>query len=192
MKIKMADCLKLCAVLLQSEDVLALLSNEQQSLNAEQLAEAQKQSRLLQRCANLVVSEIAAEYVPLKAEQNFTTEDGNIRYSLFEKKPVNIYSVKKSGFSCRFKLYPSEIITESGSVTVSFSYMPDNAEADGELEFEEGKINSRIIAYGTAAEYCIISGMYEEAVIWDKRYKDSLLCAVKSQKPIQIRERLWC
>jgi hypothetical protein len=191
MKINMSDCLQLAAVFLQLENALALLCGRQEDLNEEELKEAQKDKELLLRCANLVVNEIASEYVHLNAFQTFRTENGHIPYSLFEKQPADITAVHKEGSCCRFKLYPCEIITESGTVDVFYRYLPQNKAADGVLDFEEGKINQRIIAYGTAAEYCIIKGMYEEGVVWDKRYKDSLSCALKISKPITLAARKW-
>jgi len=192
MKVSMKDCLQLCAVFLQFENVLALLSDDGGvNLSDEDKTEAERELNMLLRCANLVIHEIASEYVHLKTYESFNTTDGHIRYSDFLKQPVDIYSVKKEGNFCRFKLYPSELITQEGDVEVYYTYLPDKVETTGNLDFEEGKVNGRIIAYGTAAEYCVICGLYEEAVIWDKRYKDSLFNSVKSIKSVTLPERKW-
>lgn len=47
-------------------------------------------------------------------------------------------------------------------------------------------ITGRMLAYGVAAEYCIVEGM-AEAVTWDKRYKDALAAAKK--KAARMNER---
>lgn len=192
MKIDMNNCLQLTSVFLQQENVLSLLGEEQgENLSGEDRLQAEKELSLLLRCANLVIHEIASEYVHLKTSEKFVSQDGHINYSDFIKQPVDIYAVKKDDSNCRFKLYPTELITDKGEIEVFFTYLPGKVELGGSLDFEEGKMNSRIVAYGTAAEYCIISGMYDESLIWDKRYKDSLFNATKSLKSVVIPARRW-
>lgn len=38
----------------------------------------------------------------------------------------------------------------------------------------------RLFAYGIAAEYCLACGLFEEAAVWDKKYKDALTAAYRS------------
>lgn len=191
MKINIKEAIELSAVFLQLENVLQLLNDGGTNLSEEELLQAQKELDMLLRCSNLVVQEIACEYIHLKTYETFTTDNGHIDYCDFNRQPVDIYAVKKDGKNCRFKLYPSELITSDGEVQVYFTYMPEKVDINGSLDFEEGKISTRVISYGTVAEYCIISGMYEESCIWDKRYKDSLFAGIKSLKAITLPERRW-
>jgi len=190
MKIKMMDVVKLAAVLLQLEGVLASLSGEEQP-EGEQQEKAEADKKLLLRCANLVVGEVAAEYLPLKAAEVLTSSDGNIDYSAFSKRPIEIYSAKKNGLKCRYKMYPAKLITEAGEVEVCYSYVPESVGIDEELDFAEGKITPRILAYGTAAEYCLVNCLHEEAWVWDKRYKDSLFGALRAGRAVHIPARRW-
>lgn len=193
MKINMKETIKLCAVLLQLENVLALnnVSGEEGMLTDGEKLEAEKELNLLLRCANLACHETASEYIHLLAFETFETKDGRIEYTAFKRQPVDIYAVKKDGAACRFKLYPSELITSPGSVEVHYTHLPEKTGLDGDFEFEEGKMSTRILAYGTAAEYCVICGMYEEARIWDKRYKDSIFAALRSRKSVILPARRW-
>ena len=50
-------------------------------------------------------------------------------------------------------------------------------------------ITPRVLAYGVAAEYCITEGI-DEAVTWDKRYKDGIAAAKRSPKSIKSRRFL--
>ena len=190
MKIKMIDVVKLTAVLLQLEDVLENLSGEGQ-LEGEQQEKAEADKKLLLRCANLVVEEVAAEYLPLKATELLSSDDGNIEYSVFSRRPIEIYSVRKKGSKCRYKMYPTKLITEAGEVEVCFSYVPQSVGIDEELDFAEGKLTPRVLAYGTAAEYCLVNCLHEEAWVWDKRYKDSLFGALRAGRAVRIPARRW-
>lgn len=47
-------------------------------------------------------------------------------------------------------------------------------------------ISPRVLAYGTAAEYCISEGL-GEAEMWDKRYKDGIAMSKKQPKKVARR-----
>lgn len=191
MKIKMSDVIRLSAVLLQLESVLALLSEAAENMSEEDILRAEAEKKLLLRCANLVVSEVAAEYLPLKTVETLSSVDGRIEYSSFSKQPVEVCGVRKKGEKCRYKMYPSKIITDAGEVEVCYSYLPRSIGIEEDLDFEEGRISPRILAYGTAAEYCIISGLHQEAGVWDKRYKDSLFGALRTGRSVRLPLRWW-
>jgi hypothetical protein len=98
MKINMKETIKLCAVLLRLENVLELpVLGGEDSLGDAEKAEADKELKLLLRCANLALNEIASEYFHLKTSQEFDTADGRINYGSFVKQAVDIYAVKKDG-----------------------------------------------------------------------------------------------
>jgi len=194
MKIKMKEIVKLAATFLQSDNVLKCIDcypKPCKELDADELASAEKELNLLLRCANLTLCEIAADYFPLKTKQIFNTDDGQIKYCEFSKTPVDIYKAEKSGNDVKFRLFTDFMTTACGAVTVLYTYLPKDIALTGSLNFEPNKADARIAAYGTAAEYCLISSLYEEALMWDKRYKDSLMNAKRSVKGIKIPARRW-
>ena len=52
------------------------------------------------------------------------------------------------------------------------------------------KIDARVIGYGIAAEYCIINGL-DDALLWDKRYKDALKRAARTVGERRVKRRVW-
>ena len=40
-------------------------------------------------------------------------------------------------------------------------------------------------------EYMLLSGMYDEAAVWDKRYKDLAEVVLSTNKSLKIKERRW-
>lgn len=184
MKINIKETIELTAVLLQLENVLehSIITGEIDNLTDEVREETEKEINLLVRCTNLVCGEVASEYFPLKATQKFVVEDGSIPFSEFEKPLLDIYSIKQNSELCKFKLYPSEVKTVTGDVEIEYTYIPEKMKIDDDMEFEQYKLGARTIAYGIACEYCLINSMFEEALIWNKRFKDSLYQVVKSMR----------
>lgn len=189
MKIKIKDVLELCCVLLQLDNVLVYL-NGGDSLTEEQRQQAEKEANLLLKCANMVFDEIAAEYIHLNAVEKHTSADGRIPYQDFTLRPIDIYAVKQNGKYVPFKRLPDELVTYGGEVEIYFTYKHGKKEIGDNLDFD-GRLSVRAAAYGTAAEYSLISGLYEESLIWDKRYKDCLFASLRSQKSVCLPQRSW-
>ena len=171
------------AMLLQLDDTLSALEN----------GEIDEEALRLIRLANLVISEIATEYYPLKAEVIIKTNDeGEIAYDAFPTRPIEIYRAENGfGVSVPFSLLSDAVVmNKAGEYTFTYSYAPPLLELEDELPFPT-KITERIVAYGTACEYCLISGMNEEAVTWDRRYKDAVTEAVYPKTEKRVKARWW-
>ena len=54
-----------------------------------------------------------------------------------------------------------------------------------------GKISARVIAYGVASEYCFLEMLYDDATLWESRYKNALLVASRKKGEIQLKKRGW-
>lgn len=190
---QLKDILELAAVLLGLQTVLdsgafedGLDKNEIKKKISEN-----KDLQLLIRCANLVYKEIACDYLQLKAVDTLVS-NGNINYTSLTKHPLEILSVTdEKGADVGFNCLAGCLQTVSGKVSVCYSYIPLSAEFNDELDFFGSKITDRILAYGTASEYCLINGQGQDAVVWDKRYKDALVIACRKRTEIKMPKRRW-
>ena len=54
-----------------------------------------------------------------------------------------------------------------------------------------GKISARILAYGVASEYCFLEMLYDDATLWENRYKNALLCAQRKKGELKLKKRGW-
>lgn len=187
------DILKISCVILNSDEVLTYLTD-----NVYENEDVIKESELLFKCFNLVINELSSEYLPFKDVKTLNTPDGIINYALLDNKVTDILSVKNgAGENMDFSAYPLYIKINAGaagaagSVTVEYSYIPEFQSVSGEVNIGEKKITERIIAYGICAEYCLICGQYDEALIWDKRYKDSLASVMRKTKRLSVPARSW-
>lgn len=183
------DIIKEAATLLKLDAVLSLPEMGGNQTDAQ----AEKELELLKDCVNLVLNEIASDYVPLEFIEEVLVSDRKIPYTALSKTALRVKSVKNGkGRDCYFKVYPSYIYTDcDGVCRIEYCYIPVSAQnLDDTLEYNQ-RVTSRLIAYGTAREYCLIMSMYEEALSFDGRFKDSLQNAVRQNTVLKIPKRLW-
>lgn len=145
----------------------------------------------LLRCFNVVEHQLAVDYLPLKREETLETETGVIAYSLLEKKAVQIVKVQDEwGMTVRYDIYGEYFKTRVGKVTVTYTYEPEEKTLGDESDFQ-CVVSKRMFAYGIAAEYCLKAGLYEEAAVWDGKYKEAITAAYKQSPGKNIRRREW-
>lgn len=148
-----------------------------------------EQTERLVQCFNIVENELALDYLPLFAEQKLVSE-GKISYELFEQKLGRIlYARNGEGEPVKYKLFPSYMEVPSGELTIGYSYTPREKTAEEESDYATG--SARTFGYGIAANYCLILGLYEEAAIWDKKYKEAIEAAYRVRGAAAIRSRRW-
>lgn len=157
-------------------------------------AAALSDSRALKllRAINLVNSEVASEYFPLLKEETVESTDGIIEYIAFSERVLDVVTVKSQDGCCvRYKLFPSYLKTkEGGSYTVTYQYLPPKLEFSSLLPYDV-KISPRLIALGVSSEYCLLSGMYEEGVMFDKKYREALRMALLTKGERTVKARGW-
>ena len=145
----------------------------------------------LLRCFNVVEHELAVDFLPLKTEEQMETDTGAIAYETLSKKAVQIVKVLDEwGMAVRYDTYGSYFKTRVGKVTVVYTYEPEEKAFGEESDFQR-VASKRLFAYGIAAEYCLKAGLYDEASVWDKKYKEAIEAAYKQSPGKNIRRRLW-
>lgn len=164
-------------------------------LDGEQVAtkEQEAEINILLSCLNLVVNQIASEYVTLKNKVKLNSINGKVYYSsLSNNVVVDVLSVKLNGVDVKFNLKSDHLETACGNLEIEFAYQPSGCVSTfSTVDFNNIKINERIIAYGVVAEYCFLNASYDDAAIWDNRFKTSINNVVRPRREIKIKERLW-
>lgn len=145
---------------------------------------------LLVRCCNLSIAEIASEYIPLTRREILTSVDGGIEYDKFDKTLIDIISVSQRGTKRKYKMRPDIVELPDGRYEIEYKYLPQNTKFENEIDYKTAQITARIVAYGTICEYSIISGMQDNAVMWDGRFREALVGAT-SRGEKRIKERRW-
>lgn len=178
------ECVELAAVQLGiAEEVKAYL-------NGTATGGAEK-AELLLTCFNLVENELALDYLPLFAEDEIESETGIIEFSALRYDAVRVTGVRdKWGNAAAFKLFPTYLQTAPGYVKITYTYTPQKKEIDEESDFVT-LISSRLMSYGMAAEYSLVMGLFEDATVWDKKYKEGIEAAYKLRPCKRIKSRRW-
>lgn len=152
-----------------------------------------KQIDLLLQCVNLTSSVIASDYIKLYKTKMFKTEDGILQYSQIGPEIINqIHSVKnKTGDILVFKTFADNIKTAKGDIFVNYSYLPEPVLLSDSIADFNIKISPRVFAYGVASEYSFIKSVYDDASIWENRFKTALMMAGTKKSGIKIAPRRW-
>ncbi len=146
---------------------------------------------VLLECFNRVENELALDYLPLIVEEKMSSVSGCIAYNDFGRSVVRVIKVEDEwGNSLPFRLYANYLKTEAGKVNVSYTYTPEEKQIEEETDFTLF-VSERLFVYGIAHEYCLASGLYEDAAIWDKKYKDAVAAAQRESGGKRIKGRVW-
>ena len=153
---------------------------------------AEGELETLVRCFNLVENEIALDYFPLKRTQEVAVKEGRIYYSALSSAPVNVHRVTSGGRVISFTLFPEYAKLKEGATEaeVLYSYIPSEKGIDGVSEFS-GKISARLMAFGVCVEFCLCRAQYDEAAMWEKRYREALRAANILRRRLCVRPRRW-
>ena len=116
-------------------------------------------------CFNMVENELALDYLPLYATHRCNSRA--VYYAEFEHQPVRIV-----GCNCGFKIYPEFIEGKADITEIKYSYIPHSKDLYDECSYDEKYLEC--LAYGTVSEYLCMQGFYEEAALWDKKYKKEI------------------
>jgi hypothetical protein len=151
----------------------------------------EKAEKTLVELTNVVVNELACSYIPAITVEDVSVAGGRVWYKNLKKKPLKILKVRDSrGKELAFSSLPEYIMVDGETVSIEYEYSPDKAEMDDELCYMEKDVPARVIAYGVTAEYCIVDGDFDQAVMWHKRYTDAIadICLPKN---VTARRRSW-
>lgn len=150
------------------------------------------ETEALLQCFNRVENELALDYLPLYTEEVANTSTGRIDYTSLSKAAVQIVRVKdENGDPVKYRLFASYLKAEKeGKLTVTYAYAPEAKKLDEASDFTL-QASVRLIADGMAAEYCLCKGLFEEAAVWDKKYKDGIEAAYRVSPSKTMRLRRW-
>lgn len=193
---KIRDIVELAAVLLQNNELINTnVFWHRENENNEYVQKVIKERLDLQqliRCANLIVKEVACDFIPLTFRQIIKTESGTIPYTKFEKPLLSIKSIKDlNGETVTAYTMPNYLAIEEGTFAVTYNYIPSDKEFFEDIDFKGDKASDRIFAYGTASEYCLINGDYDNALYWERRYKDALYVHIGKDTKVIMPKRRW-
>lgn len=143
-------------------------------------------------CANLVINELALSYIPMYKEETVNNENGKINYSTLTERVTEIVDVIDDyGNSVEFKVFPEYLETFYSHVKIKYKYIPSNYGLTDNVGYLENQVPARIIAYGTAGEYCLTERGFQESLMWRTRFNDSLSTLLTPKNTIMKSRRFF-
>ena len=138
-------------------------------------------------CFNLINNEIASEYIPLLHKEIKKIQDFKVNFDDFSKKMLEIISIKdKLGRNVKYKLFDSYLMVKANEVEIVYSYLPENVSLSDEIN---SFLPERVYAYGIAREYLFLQSMFDDAQLWDSRFKNSLKVLTRKKGEIKMPKR---
>lgn len=181
------DIIKQAAFLLGKDDVATYLGNGE----CVDQTTAAKDATALLGCYNLVLNEVATEYVPLIKKQRLTATDGKVYFSALDfgiSEVAAVYDDNMNRVEC--DVYADRIETELAAVYIEYYAVPPVRAMTDAADYPSGRVPDRVFAYGVAAEFCISNGVYEEAEMWQERFQQSIVRAAPKSRRV-MKPRRW-
>ena len=153
-------------------------------------AEGKRAVDALLGCLHLVEMELASEHFPLANEEEIQS-DGTVYFEELSQRPLKIVAVKDgSGAQVEHRVFPLYLSMPKGKYTVEYHYLPMKKGEGEELEFDAA-VTTALVAYGVAAQYSRIVGLYEEASVWEEKFRRAIAAAKPLAKGLAMRARNW-
>ena len=184
------EILKLVCTLLGKEE---LLGSQYFDENGSELTDAQSGdlNKMLD-CLNSVTEEIAIGYLPLLKQKEVTFVNGKILVSDIDNDILGIESIKTiSGKNLKYKYLKDEIVCLVGRAIITYKIHPTALSLTSDAESFGNRLSARILAYGVASEYCYIEMLYDDATIWETRFKNALLYSSEKRGELNLKQRGW-
>ena len=187
---KVKEILKNVCVYLGKEELLQSAFFEDGGSELTEL-QSQELNKML-KCLNLVTNEIATDYLPIIKQKEVTLTGGEINVFDIDENIHEIKSIKnKFGKNLRYKYLAGKIICLATNVVVEYSIHPEEMELDGEAESFGGRLSARVLAYGVASECCYLDMIYDDASVWENRFKNALFVNSRKKGEITLKKRGW-
>ena len=187
---KAKEILKNVCVYLGKEELLAssLFEENGNEPTEREMADINK----MLKCLNFITSEIASDYLPIIKEKEVEITNHKINVFDIDEKIQEIVSFKSVyGRNLKYRLIDGHVVSLTNKAVVKYKVYPDEILLDGNAETFGGRLSARIIAYGVASEYCFLEMLYDDASIWENRYKNALLMNSRKKSEITLKKRGW-
>lgn len=167
------DIIKLTATMLGLDSVIEYLDGK---IEADD--EINKTINELLIYTSYILREITKDYYPLsETEELFTNESCEINFSDFSKNVIAIKDIKNElNMSVEFNLYPTyvKLGTPNSKYTITYNYtLPKVTDINDEINLPFD-LDYFVVCYGVASEYALSKLLYDEADMWQAKFKNSL------------------
>lgn len=178
------NVIKEVATLLQLTDVVNADLSNFESLGVQ----TQKDVNLILSSMNEVLSNVATEHLPLKANETIIVTQNAFDLNELSKQFFKLIRVKTQ------KAYNVDFETlkiENGTYEVEYLYLPEEYQLGDDITEFSKALTVYSLAYGVAGEYCLVGGNYSEAELWNSKFLNAISKFSKPHKTFSLKSRRW-
>ena len=196
---KLREIIKLSAIMLSIDDVLngdkiydeTFDITDEKSIIADGSIE-ERNLNLLIRCFNLAYNELATDYFSLLHCEKIVVKNGSFNLNLLNQNFHKIVKLSCNEEVCeKFEIYDNILYVKDGEYNIVYSFIPEFATLNTEINNFNGSVTERILVYGLNKEYCFISGLYSEAESYKIKYEEAIKQALSFKRNINLPKRRW-
>lgn len=192
------DLIHTASTLLGLDDVcfyIDALGQEENEIVQVDTPEKPKELDFLIKLANLVVGQIAREYMPIYKEELIESNAScEIGFEKFLHRVNQVTGVAfADGIGTTFRVFPEYIKVGSPNekFIVSYSLIPDEVyNLENKFMLPVG-VGEETVAYGICSEYSLVNMLFDEADMWEAKFKTSLQNCARKLKEKRIPSRGW-
>lgn len=156
------------------------------------LAFCEENARLLLRCYNLIVEELALEYLPLKREEEVSAKQGKIYFSDLAFTPLRILNVRcKNGEKAPYRLVNDYLEVANGDFIIEYNYRLKPAIENDEVAYCNSVIGPYTLIYGILSQYLLEKGRVSESNLYQEKYLSAIRARIAEKRQLKIPARRW-
>ena len=147
---------------------------EQNGNNGAETDEIKRLKRAFLTYLNAVLDELARGYFPLDTEEQMNSESGVYCFADFLKAPLKINRVTDGQNPVEWRIYPNYLQCKAKNITVYYEYAPPVLGEEDEFFYPVFAVSARLVEYGMAAEYFLVSGDGTGYSAWESKYRNEI------------------
>lgn len=189
---KVLDVISLALKHISREDILSTTLIDSNSITQPTDEQTSVYNDLLS-CLNETVQSIAYMYFPLKHIENIKVVNKSFNYSSLSKTLIEVVRLKNDlGHLTKFVSFPTYFSCPDGNYTITYTYSPDYLQSNNQdIEVQQGKVDERILSFGTVSKFYLKRGMYQDANVWDNSFQRLMIVGQRPKHMPQIPSRGW-
>lgn len=183
------NIIKNTAQILGLDDVVDFINSGIVDCDDEQVNEEIKN---LIFAVNVVNNNIASNYIELIGKACVYNQSEIMSLNkISNNQIIEIKKVFLNNKSIDFKVVPEGLKTALGNLEILYSYFPSEVSFDDKIDYYT-KVNELIFSQGVAGEYLFLKGAIDDAYMWDKKFKQSLINLLRPKKNLIMPTKRWC
>lgn len=183
------NIIRLVAEILDLRDVVGYIDGDVEISDS-----IDKDINNLMLAVNLVNNTIASSYLELVDRVKINVDGDKVAYKdIADKSIIEIKSVCTSqGKPLDYKVLPDglQVAHYQGECVVEYTYFPDTVKFEDSIDYYL-KVNETTFAIGVAGEFLYIKGDFNNAYMWDKRFKNAIFNLIRPKRNIVLPAKRW-